>query len=75
VTTRFVFNLGTRENVQDLESLAPEFRGLRLLDMKPGHCLVQSNTSTQGLFARPREIRVRPRVTSHGGASRIFPGT
>ena len=75
VTTRFVFNLGTRENVQDLEGLAPEFRGLRLLDMKPGHCLVQSNTSTQGLFARPREIRVRPRVTSHGGASRIFPGT
>lgn len=75
VTTRFVFNLGTRENVHDLEGLAPEFRGLRLLDMKPGHCLVQSNTSTQGLFARPREIRVRPRVTSHGGASRIFPGT
>ncbi|MBW3599061.1 MAG: hypothetical protein KY475_17550 [Planctomycetes bacterium] len=75
VTSRFVFNLGTRENVQDLEGVAPEFRGLRLLDMKPGHCLVQSNTSTQGLFARPREIRVRPRATSHGGASRIFPGT
>lgn len=72
VTTRFVFNLGTRENVQDLEGLAPEFRGLRLLDMKPGHCLVQSNTSTQGLFARPREVRVRPRATQHGGASQIF---
>jgi hypothetical protein len=75
VTTRFVFNLGTRENVQDLEAVAPEFRGLRLLDMKAGHCLAQANTSTQGLFARPREIRVRPRVTRHGGASRIFPGT
>jgi DNA helicase HerA-like ATPase len=72
VTTRFVFNLGTRENVQDLEGIAPEFRGLRLLDIKPGHCLVQSNTSTQGIFALPRQIRVRPRVTRHGGASRIF---
>jgi hypothetical protein len=75
VTTRFVFNLGTRENVQDLEGVAPEFRGLRLLDMKPGHCLVQSNTSMHELFARPRQIRVRPRVTRHGGASRIFTGT
>jgi DNA helicase HerA-like ATPase len=75
VTTRFVFNLGTRENVHDLEQVAPEFRGLRLLDMKPGYCLVQANTSTQGLFARPRELRVRPRVTRHGGASRIFTGT
>ncbi|MGH7307092.1 MAG: hypothetical protein ACREK6_00185 [Candidatus Rokuibacteriota bacterium] len=75
VTTRFVFNLGTRENVQDLEGVAPEFRGHRLLDMKPGHCLAQSNTSTQGLFAVPRQIRVRPRATQHGGAARIFTRT
>ncbi len=72
LTTRFVFNLGTRENVQDLEQAAPEFKGMRLLDMRPGHCLVQSNTSTQGLFTRPREVSVRPRVTRHGGTSRIF---
>ena len=64
LTTRFVFNLGTRENIEDLEQVAPEFRGMSLLGMKPGHCLVQANTSTQGLFARPREIRVRPRVTA-----------
>jgi DNA helicase HerA-like ATPase len=75
LTTRFVFNLGTRENIEDLEQIAPEFRGMSLLGMRPGHCLVQANASMQGLFSRPREIRVRPRVTRHGGASRIFPGT
>jgi hypothetical protein len=75
MTTRFVFNVGTRENVQDLEAVAPEFRGFRLLDMRPGHCFVQANTSTQGLFAKPREVKVRPRVTRHGGGSRIFSGT
>src|SRR5262249_16041512 len=74
LTTRFVFNLGTGENVQELEEAGPEFRGMRLMDMRPGHCLVQSNTSTQGLFSRPREISVRPRVTRHGGTSRIFAG-
>jgi DNA helicase HerA-like ATPase len=72
LTTRFVFNLGTRENVEDLEKVAPEFRGMSLLSMRPGHCLVQANSSLQGLFARPRELRVRPRVTRHGGGSRIF---
>jgi DNA helicase HerA-like ATPase len=74
LTTRFVFNLGTRENVQDLEQVAPEFRGLRLLDLKPGQCLVQANASINGFFQRPREIRVRPRITKHGGASQIFSG-
>src|SRR5262249_40672818 len=47
LTSRFVFNLGTRENLQDLEQVAPEFRGLRLLDLRPGQCLVQANTSME----------------------------
>jgi hypothetical protein len=74
LTTRFVFNLGTRENVQDLVQVAPEFRDNRLLDLKPGQCLVQANSSINGLFQRPREIRIRPRITKHGGGSQIFSG-
>lgn len=72
LTTRFVFDLGTRENVQDLEQAAPDFRGFQLLGMRPGHCFVHASPSTNGMFARPREIRVRPRATQHGGASQIF---
>lgn len=72
LTTRFVFDLGTRENVQDLEQVAPEFRGQRLLGIKPGHCLVQANVSSDAQALRPREMSVRPRVTQHGGASQIF---
>lgn len=74
LSTRFVFDLGTRENLQDLEQVAPEFRGLRVIGMKPGHCFVQAGTSVDNLFNRPREIRVRPRVTQHGGGSKIFSG-
>jgi DNA helicase HerA-like ATPase len=70
--TRFVFDLGTRENVQDLEQVAPEFRGLQLLGMKPGTCFVQANKATNPAFNRPREILVRPRVTQHGGGTQIF---
>lgn len=72
LTTRFVFDLGTRENVQDLEQAAPDFRGYQLLGMRPGYCLIHASTSANGMFARPREIRVRPRATQHGGASQIF---
>src|SRR5207247_6699998 len=49
VTTRFVFNLGTRQNVQDLEVVAPEFRGMPLLDIRPGYCLISANASTGGV--------------------------
>jgi DNA helicase HerA-like ATPase len=72
LTTRFVFDLGTRENVQDLEQVAPEFRGYQLLGMKPGYCFIQANKSTNDMFSRPREVRVRPRVTQHGGSTQIF---
>ena len=72
LSTRFVFDLGTRENVQDLEQVAPEFRGYRLTGIAPGHCFVQASTSMKDIFNRPRELRVRPRVTQHGGTSRIF---
>jgi DNA phosphorothioation-dependent restriction protein DptH len=72
LATRFVFDLGTRENVLDLEQAAPEFRGYALQNIKPGFCLLQANLSTGGIFTHPREIRVRPRVTQHGGGTRIF---
>jgi hypothetical protein len=72
LSTRFVFDLGTRENLQSLEQVAPEFRGFRLTGIQPGHCYVQASTSIGNLFSRPREIRVRPRVTEHGGRSQIF---
>ena len=72
LSTRFVFDLGTRENLQDLEQVAPEFRGFQLTGVQPGHCYVQASTSVGNLFSRPREIRVRPRVTQHGGRSQIF---
>jgi hypothetical protein len=42
------------------------------LDMQPWFCLVQANQSVHNLFGRPRLVQVRPRVTQHGGASRIF---
>jgi hypothetical protein len=72
VTTRFVFSLGTRENIQDLLNFAPEFNGYDLQGMPSGTCLVQSDHSTRGIFMRPRVVHIRPRVTQHGGASRIF---
>lgn len=72
LTTRFVFDLGTRENVEDLERVAPDFRGYQVMGIRPGRCFLQSTASTQSLFSRPREIEVRPRVTQHGGQSRIF---
>lgn len=72
LSTRFVFDLGTRENLQDLEQVAPEFRGFQLTGIQPGHCYVQAGTSIGNLFGRPREILVRPRVTQHGGRSQIF---
>jgi len=70
--TRFVFDLGTRDNVQGLEQVAPEFRGYRLTGIQPGRCYVQATASIGNLFSRPREIRVRPRATQHGGRSQIF---
>jgi hypothetical protein len=72
ITTRFVFSLGTRENVDDLVRFAPEFKGQQLLGMPPGYCLAQANQSIDNVFERPRLIHIRPRVTQHGGATQIF---
>lgn len=72
LTTRFVFSLGTQENINDLLKIAPEFEGYDLLQMQPGQCLVQSTESVNGIFRRPRSLQVRPRVTQHGGTTRIF---
>jgi hypothetical protein len=72
LSSRFVFDLGTRENLQDLQQVAPEFQGFQLTGIQPGHCYVQGSISMGNLFNRPREIRVRPRVTQHGGRSQIF---
>lgn len=74
ITTRFVFSLGTRDNVTDLVRFAPEFSDLPLQQLAPGTCYVQSIPSQRNLFARPRLVQVRPRVTQHGGTSRIFTG-
>lgn len=72
ITTRFVFNLGTRENIDDLLRFAPEFKGQQMQGMNAGYCLLQANPSTDNFFERPRLVHVRPRVTQHGGGSRIF---
>jgi hypothetical protein len=72
ITTRFVFSLGTRENITDLVRFAPEFSDLPLQQLAPGTCYVQSIPSQRNLFARSRLVQVRPRVTQHGGTSRIF---
>lgn len=72
ITTRFVFSLGTRDNVNDLVRFAPEFQDLQLQQLAPGTCYVQSIPSQRNLFGRPRLVQVRPRVTQHGGTSRIF---
>jgi DNA helicase HerA-like ATPase len=72
ITTRFVFSLGTRENVDDLVRFAPEFKGQQLLGMPPGYCLAQANQSIDNVFERPRVVHIRPRVTKHGGATQIF---
>ena len=72
ITTRFVFSLGTRDNLDDLVRFAPEFANLRLQQLAPGTCFVQSIPSQRDLFVRPRLVQVRPRVTQHGGTSRIF---
>jgi hypothetical protein len=74
ITTRFVFSLGTRDNITDLVRFAPEFADLPLQQLAPGTCYVQSTPSQRNLFARPRLVQVRPRVTQHGGTSRIFSG-
>jgi hypothetical protein len=72
LTSRFVFDLMTRENIEDLEKVAPEFRGYHVRGIKPGHCFVQANISAGGMFNRPREITVRPRTSQHGGTTRVF---
>jgi len=74
ITTKFVFGLGTRDNINDLVRFAPEFANLPLQQLAPGTCYVQSFPSQRNFFARPRLVQVRPRVTQHGGTSRIFPG-
>jgi len=74
ITTRFIFNLGTRENIDDLVRFAPEFRDCEetLTGMPSGTSLVQAIDSSGDMFSRPRQISIRPRVTQHGGYSRIF---
>ncbi|WP_456780007.1 hypothetical protein [Bradyrhizobium sp. USDA 3315] len=72
ITTRFVFSLGTRDNINDLVRFAPEFQDIPLQQLAPGTCYVQSTPSQRNLFARPRLVQVRPRITQHGGTSRIF---
>jgi DNA phosphorothioation-dependent restriction protein DptH len=72
IATKFVFGLGTRQNVEDLVRFAPEFKNLPLQGMRPGYCFIQTDQSVGNMFAHPRVVRIRPRVTQHGGATQIF---
>ncbi len=72
IATKFVFNLGTRQNIEDLVRFAPEFKNQQLQGIRPGYCLVQTDQSVGNLFERPRLVQIRPRVTHHGGATQIF---
>src|SRR5438105_3394423 len=45
ITTKFVFSLGTRQNVEDLVRFAPEFKNHQMLGMRPGLCLLQTDQS------------------------------
>ncbi len=72
IGNKFVFGLGSRQNVEDMNRFAPEFRDVDLLNIGRGECLVSASDSLNGIFQRPQLIRVRPRVTKHGGTTRIF---
>lgn len=72
ITTNFVFELGTRQNVKDLISrFGKIYEDENLLSRDTGSCLIQANKSTNDIMAKPRDVIIRPRVTSHGGESRI----
>lgn len=72
ITTKFVFSLGTHENVEDLTKFAPDYANINIQNIPTGECIIHANESSQGVFARPRRVKIRPRVTLHGGTSRIF---
>jgi len=72
IGTKFVFGLGSHQNVQDLADFAPEFARLNLTEIPSGQCFVQSTMSFRNFFLQPRALRVRPRATSHGGGTRVF---
>lgn len=75
ITTTFVFELGTRQNVNDLISrFGKVYEGESLLSRETGSCLIQANKSTNDIMAKPRDVIIRPRVTSHGGETRIHDG-
>jgi DNA helicase HerA-like ATPase len=72
ISTKFVFGLGSNQNAKDLLEFAPEFKGFELVELPTGQCFVQSTYSSKNFFSQPRLIRVRPRASAHGGATRIF---
>ncbi len=72
ITSKFVFSLGTRQNIDDLLRFAPEFKNQHLQGIRPGYCLIQTDQSTGNMFERPRLVSIRPRVTQHGGVTQIF---
>jgi hypothetical protein len=72
IGNKFVFGLGSRQNVEDMNRFAPEFRDVDLLNIGRGECLVSASDSLNGIFQRPQLMRVRPRVTKHGGTTRVF---
>jgi len=72
IGTKFVFGLGSKQNMDDMVRFAPEFREHDLLGLQRAQCLVSSSHSLNGVFHQPQLLLVRPRVTKHGGTTRIF---
>lgn len=72
IGTKFVFGLGSKQNMDDMVRFAPEFREHNLLNLGRGECFVSSSYSLNGIFHQPQLLRVRPRITRHGGTTRIF---
>jgi energy-coupling factor transporter ATP-binding protein EcfA2 len=72
--TAFVFGMGTARNQADLAAAIGPMRELgdRVLRIEKGQCYAWCQSSQSGLYAVPRKLSIRPRVTRHGGVTQTF---
>ena len=79
--TRFIFKLPSTEAVSFVRTAAPNLQGLSPtqvsnLDLEAGVCFVQSDDEcTPSSLKNPTRIKIRPRLTQHGGATNRQPGS
>jgi hypothetical protein len=68
--------MGTARNQADLASAIAPMRDLgdRVIRIERGECYAWSQISQGNLYASPRKLQVRPRVTRHGGTTQTFLG-